>query len=75
MDTKARTSCTWKGAGELLTGRMGAALSWMDRMCVMLFLASCSLSLASDILNNTTNKDHECVLLNTRTKKCIGYIL
>lgn len=31
---------------------MGAALSWMDRMCVMLFLASCSRSLASDTKQN-----------------------
>lgn len=34
--------------GGFLTFRMGAALSWMDRIWVMLFLASCSRSLASD---------------------------
>ena len=36
-----------RGEGELLTWRIGAALSWMDRMRVMLFLANCSRSLAS----------------------------
>lgn len=36
------------GDGGSLTWRMGAALSWMDRMCVMLFLANCSRSLASE---------------------------
>lgn len=36
------------GDGGSFTWRMGAALSWMDRMCVMLFLANCSRSLASE---------------------------
>lgn len=31
-----------------LTWSIGAALSWIDRMCVMLFLANCSRSLASE---------------------------
>lgn len=47
------------GGNELLTWRIGAALSWMDRMCVMLFLANCSRSLASEV-QKPISKDHEC---------------
>lgn len=43
---------------------MGAALSWMDKMCVMLFLASCSRSLASDTKQNKHEESEHAVSCN-----------